>query len=176
MKLFIIFIWPAFLFISATDLAAYPDLFGVLKKVPIVLQVITNTYAASKQTQTLNLSDYLYYSVPDCAIPNSSVSNGPSNNVFYISLKYSVQPGTLSIQFTGVPSAPGRLIAIDDRQGNLIGVGIAYGSINYDTGDIILAYISSPSLNQEVIVKYNLTTQFNSIETVQSMLGGNTGY
>lgn len=67
-----------------------------------------------------------------------------------------VRPNTVSVVTTvGVAGAGGTITAVDDGNGNMIGVGISGGTINYVTGIITnLTYVTEPTDGVDLTATY----------------------
>lgn len=53
----------------------------------------------------------------------------------------------------------GAVIAHDDANGNLVGVGVTSGTINYETGSIQITYAVAPALNDDPVASYRYDSE-----------------
>jgi hypothetical protein len=95
------------------------------------------------------------------AITGESVGTGNGSTVTFTHTigHLAVVPGTVVI-------TAGAVVATDDGNGNLIGTGIATGTINYATGAISITYSAAPANTVPITVAYNFCTPSSGIVTM----------
>jgi hypothetical protein len=88
--------------------------------------------------------------IPPSDILVVGTGNG-AMTTFANSLSTPVMPGTLRVTAGGV-------IGLDDEAGNITGVGITTGTINYATGAVSITYTAAPGAGVQVVADYDTAT------------------
>jgi len=89
-----------------------------------------------------------------------------STKKFSFTVKYApVLKRTLTIKVDGQPTTKG----IDDGEGNVIGVGITSGSIDYDNGNVVVEFNNAPDSDANITTDYESDFEgMDEIPTIQT--------
>lgn len=68
----------------------------------------------------------------------------------------------LPVRPNSVRITAGSVVAVDDGNGGLSGTGIDSGTINYQTGAVVLNYTAAPALNAPIVASYRYIMEANA--------------